>query len=452
MKSVLIIDDDPVVTTLLRNLLEKSGYQAITASNGEEGLRLTRIKSPDLVITDFEMPGMSGLEVVKELCSQAPGLPVIMLTCHSDVSLTIKSIQAGAYDYIEKPIQPKKMLEAIRNGIQVTEQSRKIEEKVPIQVRKILEDNILAGKSQRIREIVKNIGRISTTRMPVLIHGESGTGKTEVANLIHYSGITRDAPIVTLHCDTMRHEMVEETLIGYHSDAYERKRRTREGLLVRAGEGSMVIFEFHLLPLPTQLTLSRILEQQLIQIPGHPEPIPFKARIIAAIGSDPEVMLKEGKILPELYYRLKVFNLQLPPLRLRSDDIEELTAFYLEKQNRKLAKNVKRLEQGTLELLLAYPWPGNLRELENTISQAIILSRGDVLEKEHVRMYLQKEELPSAGLSMSGTLEDMERVYIRKVLEEVAWRKGDAANILGITRPTLNAKIERFKLREQEEE
>jgi len=450
MKTVLIIDDDPVVTTLLKNLLEKSGYNAITTKNGEEGLRLTRLKSPDLVITDFEMPGMSGLDVLQELVSQFPGLPIIMLTCHSDVSLTIKSIQAGAYDYIEKPIQPKKMLDAIRNGIQVSEQSRNIEEKVPVQVRKLLEDNILAGKTARIREIVKNIGRISTTRMPVLIQGEPGTGKTEVANLIHYSGITKNSPLKVLHCDTMLPDKVDEELIGYHSDAFDRKRRTKEGLLINAADGSILIHEFQLLPMTTQLTLSRILDQQLVHMPGLTDPIPFKARIIVTIGHDPEVLLKEGRILPELYYQLKVFSIQLPPLRSRIEDLEELTSYYLEKQNRKLAKSVRQLEQGTFELLMAHSWPGNLRELENAISQAIILSRGDVLEKEHLRMYLQKEKSSQDTVSTTGTLEEIERVYIQKVLQEVGWRKGDAAVILGISRPTLNAKIERYGLREHE--
>lgn len=450
MNTVLIIDDDPVVNTLLKNLLGKSGYDVVTTTNGEEGLRMARLKEPSLVITDFEMPGLSGLEVLQQLVSQYPGLPVIMLTCHSDVSLTIKSIQAGAYDYIEKPIQPRKMLEAIRHGIEVFEQSKKITDRVPATVRYILEDNILAGKSLRIREIVKNIGRISTTRMPVLIHGESGTGKTEVAHLIHYSGVTQSAPLVIFQTDIIAPEKIDEELIGYHTDAFDRKRRSKEGALLRAGEGSILLKEFHMLPLSTQMTLSRILEQQEILVPGIDEPVPFRARVISTLSSDPEELLRKGHIFPDLYYQIKVFKLTLPPLRSRIDDIEELTAHYLDKQNRKLAKSVKRLEEGILEVFKAHHWSGNLREMENAISQAIVLSRGEVLEKEHIRIFLNQEEQLPQSKACKETLEEVERNYIQQVLETVHWRKVEAANILGISRPTLNAKISKFKLREPE--
>jgi two-component system, NtrC family, response regulator AtoC len=448
MKTILIIDDDMVVITLLKGFLIKSGYAVSTATNGDDGLRVARLKNPDLVITDYEMPGISGLELVQELVKLYPGLPVIMLTCHSDVSLTIQSIQAGAYDYIEKPIQPQKMLEAIRNGLEVAEQRNRIGGKVSLPVRKIIEDNILAGKTPRIRDIVKNIGRISMTRMHVIIQGESGTGKNQLANLIHYSGITRDDPMVVLHCDAIDPEGIEEELFGFHTSAYDKKRRSKTGLLSAAGEGTLLINEFQLLPLRIQQILSRVIEDKKIPIPGMSEHIPFNARIIACTHQDAEGLVKSGAILRELYYHLKIFFIDLPPLRLRLDDIEALIEHFLDKLNRKLAKHVTRLEEGTLELLMSHSWAGNIRELENAISQALILSRGDVLEKEHIRMYLHDAPVQTTTSRLDGSLESIERRYILQVLEEVSWRKGEATRILGISRPTLNAKIERYNLKE----
>lgn len=446
MKTILIIDDDLVLNSLLRNMLTKSGYEVITTTNGEDGLRLTKLKDPDLVITDFEMPGLSGLEVVKDLAKNYPGLPVIMLTCHSDVSLTIKAIQAGAYDYIEKPIQPQKMLTAIRNGLQVSEQNRQIDQKTSFPVRKILEDNILAGKTPRIREIVKNIGRISMTRMSVLILGENGSGKAQVANLIHYSGITSDHPLIVINCEVTTAEIIEHELIGYTKGAFENAKRDKTGKLVLAGEGTIVLNEFHLLPLTVQQKLFRIFDDQMVYVAGSDEVIPFKARIIATSSTNMDRLLEEGSVLPELYYQLKMFYIDMPPLRNRPEDIPELINHFLDKHCRRLSKSVTKIEAGTLELLQKHNWPGNIRELENAVTQAIILSRGDILEKEHIKQYLNKQAIIPAE-HQNITLEEMEKYHILKVLKDVQWNKLAAVRILNISRPTLYSKMEKYQIK-----
>ncbi len=446
MKSILIIDDDLVVNSLLRNMLTKVGYEVITTTNGEDGLRLTKLKNPDLVITDFEMPGITGLDVVKDLTKNVPGLPVIMLTCHSDVSLTIKSIQAGAYDYIEKPIQPQKMLDAIRNGLQVSEQNRQIDQKMPFPVRKIIEDNILVGKTLIIREIVKSIGKISMNRYSVLITGETGSGKAQVANLIHYSGVTNEHPLIVVNCEVTPAEDIEHELIGYSKGAFDKAKRNKTGKLVLAAEGTVILNEFHLLPITVQHKLFRILEDGLVYIPGDEDPVPLKARIIGISSADLDKLVGNGTILSELYYQLKVFYIDLPPLRNRTEDIPELIDHFLDKHCRRLAKSVSKLEAGTLELLQKHHWPGNLRELENAITQAIILSRGDTLEKNHLKKFLLKQvAIPIEKQNI--TLEEMEKIYIIKVLKSVRWNKQAAVRILDISRPTLYSKLEKYDIK-----
>jgi DNA-binding NtrC family response regulator len=445
MKKILIIDDDMVLTTLLSGLLEKSGYAVSKASNGSDGLRAVRVKSPDLVITDYEMPGISGLDVLRDIVNSYPGIPVIMLTCHNDVSLTIRAIQAGAYDYLEKPIQPKRMLEAVRSGLEVSVQNQQIMQKIAPPVRKIIEENLLAGNSRGIREIVKQIGKIAMNRMNVLLTGEPGTGKLQIANLIHYSGITGDDPIVVINCDTLHGDRSEQQLFGYTKRMNKFAKNFIPGSLYEAQEGSLVLNEFQHLPLMTQIKLARVIEGRSYHVPGEDEARPFHARVIATCSESPEALIADGKILMDLFYQIKVFYINIPPLRERIVDMPELVTYLMDKQRRRLSRNIVRIEDGVIELLTRYHWPGNIRELENAIVQGMILARGDMLEKEHIHTYLQSQITEAVGQNTSS-LEEVEKMHITRVLELVNWQKQLAAKILNISRPTLNSKIEKFGL------
>lgn len=446
MKKILVIDDDEIILLLLSNLLKKSGYEVLTANDGDSGLIVAKNRAPDLVITDYKMPGMSGLDVVQELAKSNPGVPVIVLTAHGDVSITIKSIQAGAYDYIEKPIQPKELLEVIKNGIHASIQSRSLSETISFPARKAIEENLIVGKNPAMREIFKNVGRISLNKMNVLITGETGTGKEQVARLIHFSGVTRDFPMMVVNCNALTEEELEMELFGYGKGSSDLSKKDRQGKLEQAGEGTVMIDEFTVLSHQLQLKLLRVIQEMEIMKPGFDQPVKFQGRIIATSTRNLEQLVSSGVILKELYYNLKVFNIALPPLRQRPDDIPELLSHMVQKLNRRLNKNIVKTGDGVTEILKKYNWPGNVRELENVLTQAVLLSRGDVLEKEHIHVDLREKVQATTYTKQLATLADVEKEHIEFVLNAVEWSKLEASRILEITRPTLNAKIEKYKL------
>ncbi|MBK6346301.1 MAG: sigma-54-dependent Fis family transcriptional regulator [Bacteroidales bacterium] len=446
MSKILAIDDDSIIRTLLTNILTKAGYEVVTASDGESGLELAATTNPDLVVTDFQMPGLTGLDVVTELQKTQPGLPVILLTAHGDVALTIKSIQLGAYDFIEKPIQMQELLDVIRNGLEVSRQSRSLTEAISPEIRKAIEDNLLVGKTPVMREIFKNIGRISLNKVNVLITGETGTGKELIARLIHFSGITREHPLVVVNCSNLNEGLLEHELFGYTLGAFPGAMNDKKGKFEQAGEGTLFLDEISELTDNIQTKLLRVLQELEFEKPGADEPLPMKARIIAATNKDLESLVRSGKFREELYYRLKVFTIALPPLRNRKEDMGELVKHLMGKLNRKLNKRVLKIGDGVLDMLRDHEWPGNVRELENTLMQAFIMTRSDVLEKEHIVLMSAPEGTGGESFELKS-IADIEKVHIKKVLDKVKWNKQEASRILEITRPTLNAKIEKYGLR-----
>ncbi len=442
---VLAIDDDSIIRTLITNSLTKAGYEVITASDGESGLQMVTQHKPDIVVTDYQMPGISGLELLSELKRSHPGIPVIVLTAHGDVALTIKSIQAGAYDFIEKPLQIQELLQIIRNGIEISHQSRSLAETIKPEIRKTLEDNLLVGKTPEMREIFKNVGRVSLSKVNTLITGQTGTGKELIAKLIHYSGITREHPFVVVNC-SVNEEILENELFGYEKGAFLGATTGKKGKFELAGEGSIFLDDVSELSDAIQTRILRTLQELEFEKPGSDTLIPLNARIIAATNKDLEEMVKNGQFRKELYYRLKVFTISLPPLKDRKNDIEELVKHIMQKLNRKLNKKVVKIGAGVMEMLNNHDWPGNVRELENTLMQAMIMTRTDVLEKEHI--VLLNVSPPSNDEQFElVSIAAVEKVHIQKVLDRVRWNKVEASRILEITRPTLNAKIAKYGLK-----
>lgn len=446
MSKVLAINDDSIIRTLMSNSLTKAGYEVITAVDGESGLQKVIQEKPDLVVTDFQMPGMSGLDVITEIQRIQPGLPVILLTAHGDVALTIKSIQVGAYDFIEKPLQMQELLEVIRNGLEISYQSQTLTETISPEIRKAIEDNLLVGKTPVMREIFKNVGRVSLNKVNVLITGETGTGKELIARLIHYSGITRDHPLVVVNCSALHEEILENELFGYNMGAFPAAISDKKGKFEQAGEGTIFLDDISELSDTMQTRLLRVIQELEFEKPGGDAPIPLKARIIAATNKDLEAMVKNGKFREELYYRLKVFTIAMPPLKNRKDDIEELVKHLMQKLNRKLNKKVLKIGNGVLDLLHSHDWPGNVRELENTLMQAMIMTRSDVLEKEHIVLLNRNTPVEPEQFELRS-IADIEKVHIKKVLDKLKWNKVEASRVLDITRPTLNAKIAKYGLK-----
>lgn len=445
-KTILLIDDDDFIRKVLASVLEKAGYTVIDARDGENGLRLVDVKQPDVVITDYRMPGISGLEVLTELVRKQPGLPVVMLTAFGDVSLTIKAIQAGAYDFIEKPIKNRELLEVIHNAMQASIQSKSLKKIIAPEARRAIEDSLLAGKTPAMREIFKNIGRISHTKINVMITGEPGAGKEQVARLIHYSGLTREQPFIVVNCHATNDEILTRELFGYINTTNPERNHEKIGKFEQVGEGTIYLDEFQGLSPQMQSNLLRIIQNQEFEKPGEGLPVTLKCRIIAATRQNIDKLVEEEKFLRELFYRLKIFAIQIPPLRERIEDIPELVETLTERLNRRLNRRVLKIEEGVNELLKSYDWPGNIRELENVLTQALILTQGDVLEKKNIRLYQDEDGDQPRSNARLVPISIVEKEHIKHILDAVGWNKMEASGILEITRPTLNAKIDKYGL------
>ncbi len=436
-----------MILMILKQTLTKAGYRILTAISGEEGINQLANSQTDLVLTDYLMPGMTGIEVLSVIKQNHPAMPVIMLTAHGDIALTIKAIQLGAEDFIEKPIHSRELVEVIKRTLEISEQNKSVAQPFSRDNRKAIEENSLIGKVSAMREIFKNIGRISLNRINVLLSGETGTGKELIAKLIHHSGVTRDFPFVAINCSSLNDETLQHELFGYEKGAFPGANENKRGKFETAGEGTIFLDEISNLSDNIQVKLFRVLQDMEFEKPGLAEPMPLKARVIASSNKNLEQMIHQGRFREELYYRLKVFTIDLPSLRKRKDDINELTYFFIQKYNRKLKKNVNQVGDGVFEKLKNYDWPGNIRELENTILQAMIISRGNVLEKDSLAVSKTDSTLDLLSLTTLTTIDEVEKVYIRQALNQLKWNKVEVSRVLGISRPTLNAKIEKYEIK-----
>ncbi len=450
MEKILLIDDDKILRMVLKKTLLKEGYQVIEAEDGDYGLELVKKEHPDLVITDFHMPGTDGLEVLTEIQKLRIKLPVIMLTAFGEVELTIKSVQLGAFDFLEKPINPEHLKETVRQAIDSVKSSDNLDEvkqDEPMGER-LPEEAILVGKTAQMKRIFKNIGLISMNHVNVLIQGETGTGKELIARLIHFSGSTKDKPLVVVNCSALTETLLESELFGHVKGAFTDSIRDKKGKFELAGEGTIFLDEISEISPNIQVKLLRVIQELEFEKVGGEQTIPMKARIITATNKSLEELIEEGKFREDLYYRLKVFTIQLPPLRERKEDIHDLVVHFLNKLNKRFDKKVNKIGDGVIEMLQQHHWQGNVRELENTILQAIIMSKNDVLDKEDITLNMRFGAKPAdlPDTSQFRTLADLEKHHIEQILEETGWNKLEASRILGITRPTLNAKIEKYQI------
>ena len=450
MDKILIIDDNKLILRSLKESISKMGYETIEAEDGEAGLLLVHSEKPDLVITDFQMPGIDGLEVLSRICKLNISLPVILLTSFGDVALTIKSIQLGAFDFLEKPFDVVKLKSTIQLALNSVKVSNSLNEVLHVDAssENMLEDNILVGKTPQMKEIFKNIGRISMSKVNVLIQGETGTGKELIARLIHYFGITLNKPLVVVNCSALAESLLESELFGHVKGSFTGSVRDKKGKFELAGDGTILLDEISEISLNTQVKLLRVIQELEFERVGGEEVIPMRARIITATNRNLEDLIKEGKFREDLYYRLKVFTINLPPLRERKGDIRDLVIHFLYKLNKRFNRNVVKIGDGVIEMLQSHDWQGNVRELENTILQAIVMSKTDVLEKDNIILNSRHQQNGNViqVIPHLRSLADLEKFHIQRILDEVNWSKLEASQILDITRPTLNAKIEKYEL------
>ncbi|OGU52219.1 MAG: Fis family transcriptional regulator [Ignavibacteria bacterium GWC2_35_8] len=444
MSKILVIDDEESFRETIRLCLEDKSFNIITASSGEEGISLFEKERPDIVITDLKMPKMNGLDVLTHIKSLDKNVPIIMLTAFDDVPYTIEAMKIGAYDFVSKPIK----VDALKSLIARALSNRASENGRDIDITNVALDHSyetgLIGKTAVMRELIKQIGPISTNRTNILIEGENGTGKEVLAHLIHSSGITKNQPFIGINCTALSSSLLESELFGHDKGSFTGAIKTKRGKFELAGEGTLFLDEISEMPLEMQVKMLRVLQEKEFERVGGEESIPFKARVIAATNQNLFRLVTEKKFRRDLYYRLKVVHLRVPPLRKRKEDIPALVVHLLGKINRELNKNVIKIPYETMELLKENYWDGNVRELENTLRRAAVLAKGERIEKENVLLpnYIDDEPIES---NMT-TLAEAQRKYIEFVLNQVNWNKHKACEILAITKPTLLKKIKEYNL------
>ena len=445
MDKILVIDDNDSIRETLTNLLTRLNYSVLSASNGRMGIDIAKKEQPDLIISDLRMPQMDGLEVLEELQKYDPQICVIIITAHDDMLTTVQAMQKGAYDFIEKPIEIERLKISIKRTLQNKKLSEKIETIISDQTSSNRFESTLVGKSQIMREVYKKIGQVSANRVTVLIQGESGTGKELVAKSVHYGGITKDDPFVAVNCTAITETLLESELFGHEKGAFTGADKIKKGKFELAGEGTVFLDEISEMSPNLQVKLLRVLQEKEFERVGGESIIPMRARIITATNKDLTSLVKQGKFREDLYFRLKVVSLELPPLRDRKEDVPLLVTYFLNKINAELHKSVNKIPDEAMEYLKSYDWIGNVRELENTLMQAVVLTNGDVLLKENIMIRSSNRSLEDYHPGRMS-LSEIEKRHIEYVLNDTKWNKSKAAEILGISLPTLYSKIENYHL------
>jgi DNA-binding NtrC family response regulator len=446
---ILIIDDDHLFGEMLEAGLPKPEYNICVAKSGDEGLELIKNEKIDLVITDLRMPHLNGLEVLKKIKEYDKNIQVILMTGYGDMHSTIKSMQLGACDYIEKPVDLEKLKSIIRRSLESKKLSQHLEVAISEDVEEYKIENSFVGTTRVMREIFKKIGKVSSSRVTVLIQGPSGTGKELITRIIHYSGVTKDYPFVAVNCTALSETLLESELFGHVKGSFTGAIRDKKGKFELAGEGTIFLDEISEITPNLQVKLLRVIQEKEFERVGGETTLPMRARIVAATNRNLLEAVKEGKFREDLYYRLNIFSIDLPPLKDRKEDIPLLVCHFLKKINNELHKNVRKIPFEVMEFLMNHEWIGNIRELENTLMQAVVLSESDVLEKRNILIrtnnhnsHSKVEKAFTAEMSMA----EIEKDHIQLVLNHVNWNKQKACSILGISKPTLNSKINFYQL------
>ncbi len=441
MEKILIIDDDPATLQTFSLLLNNLRYKILLAEDGETGLTIFQDEQPDLVITDLRLPGINGIDVLKAVKEKNPITPVIIITGFEDLQSTISAMQYGAYEYLEKPLDLIRFKHMITKAIE----SNRLSERLSMSIAEN-EDmagcNQIIGKTPAMKEIFKLIGKVSANRTNILITGESGTGKQLVAKVIHFSGVTKDEPFIVVNSSALPETLLESELFGHVQGAFTGAISDKKGKFELAGKGTILLDDISEISSNLQVKLLRVLQEKEFEKVGGEKVLPLEARIIAATNKNLADLVKDGKFREDLYYRLKILTLDIPPLRERKNDIPALVVFFLNKINKELHKHVVKIPYDVIEYLQSYKWIGNVRELENIIRQAVVLAHGDVLEREYITFMKNTIDVDSSDLSLAS----IEKFHIKYVLSYTHGDKKKAAQLLGISRQTLYNKLETYSI------
>ena len=468
MNTILIVDDDDQLRKSFKKLLGEEGYKVRIAASGEAGLRMIEDAVPDLVIVDVRLPGMNGLETFRTIKEIEPKLPVIIMTAHGSTETAIEATRQGAFDYVLKPFDIAEMLRIIKQALDAGRFMRYAVDMdaAPGQIEK----DAIIGRSEAMQTVYKSIGRVAVTDATVLIRGESGTGKELIARAVYQYSRRADKPFLVINCVAIPETLLESELFGYEKGAFTGAAHRRIGKIEQANGGTIFLDEIGDMPLSLQAKILRLLQEKSIERLGGRQTIPVDVRIIAATNRDLEASISKGFFREDLYYRLKVITIWLPPLRERTDDIPLLTHYYLSRYAVDLGLKNPGITEKALALLSGGAWQGNIRELANMIQKMLIFNRGAPIDTADVALAAGGQQT-AAKAGQGNGLENEIRTWVRdavqhggsdsifensmdkfagivlnEVLTMTQGNRSQAAKLLGLSRPTLHAKIEKYNL------
>ncbi len=451
--SILIVDDDEVIRETLSDVFKKKDYEVFTVGSGEEVLPTIKKNIVDLILLDMRLPDGDGLDVLKKIKEFDTEILVIIMTAYSDVETAVTAMKSGAYHYINKPFELEELKLLIERGLETRSLINEVR-RLHRQQKESAKNSHLYGVSPQIeyvRELIEMISK--TNKTSVLIQGESGTGKELAANAIHYNSSRSHKPLMKINCSAIPDTLLESELFGYEKGAFTDAKSTKKGLFELADGGTVFLDEIGDMKPFLQSKILRVLENQTFMRVGGEREIKVDVRIIAATNKNLEKLVKEGQFRKDLYYRLKVMVVEMPPLRDRVEDILLLSNLFIEENNRELGKNLKGLSEDAKRLMCQYHWPGNVRELRNVIERGMILADQDFITPKHLPFEIrqsireEKEELNKDLDELDDlSLESAEKAHLSRVLSRFDWNKSKASKVLGISRATLRAKIKRYQL------
>ncbi|MFW5741621.1 MAG: sigma-54-dependent transcriptional regulator [Myxococcota bacterium] len=451
MRRVLVVDDEENIRLVLRTLLRRTGYEVETASNGEEALKLVETFGPDFVLTDARMPKMGGLDLLSTLRAKQSDATVIVMSAYGNVDMALEAIKLGAYDYVQKPFKNDEIVLALRKA-EEREALRRENRALREEIRKEHRFEELLAKSSSMQEIFRTVAKVADFKTTVLISGESGVGKELVARAIHNRSSRVKGRFVAVNCGAIPETLLESELFGHRKGAFTDASSDRRGLFEEADGGTLFLDEVGELPQPLQVKLLRVLQDETIRRLGDTKDIQVDVRIVAATHRDLVAETKANRFREDLYYRLNVLPIKVPPLRDRRDDIPLLVDHFLSRNNVRLGTSIRGVEPEARRLLLEYAWPGNVRELENSIERAMVLAEGEVVTANDLPERIResrdpiKMQLASGELSIKKTTRIIEEVLIRRALQKTKGNRTRAAGILEISHRALLYKIKEYGL------
>ena len=432
-KRVLAIDDEPSMTEWLKILLEHAGYDVRTALIGTRGEELFRSWHPDVVVTDMKLPDIDGIELVRKFKALEPEAEVIVITGQGNIPRSVEAVKAGAFDFLEKPIDAERLLDKLEKAIK--------------QKSLVDENELLKQKMQDLFELIESV---AASEANILIQGENGTGKELIANAIHYNSKRLKDPFIKINCAAIPKDLIESELFGYKKGAFTGATTDKEGLFEMAEGGSLLLDEIGEMPSYLQTKLLRVLQEREYRPIGSDRIVHVDLRLICATNSDLDAALRDGRLREDLYFRINTITLRVPPLRERTEDIPLLCDYFLEKFRSRYEKNVKSLAPAVYQLLIRSRWPGNVRELENAIERAVLVTKGSEIGVGDLPESIREEATGHSDFVIPPhrTLAEIEKMAILQTLQRTNWNKQEAAQILGLYRPTLYSKMKKHEIRD----